>query len=735
MIDPDVTLSTRDEASSHLLDPTGTALRPTRRRHTTVPPAERWLAFEVPAEEVGALEKTAAASGATLHAALHAVYVAQLARWSGRSEFTVRTPDGPVTARVSRTESFRSLLRETRSSLETTPARPPVAGQTEGPEPAEVVLARGGTPFGATEHDLALTYVPRDDGSLGFRVRYAEAAFEKSTMRGLARRYRLLLRHVCELPDAMLEELPLQEERDGAHLADLGVGAPLRTRPATVLERFAATVRERPRAVAVVDRGTALSYAELNLRAEFLARRLVSAGAGPESVVAVCLPRSADLVVAILGVLRAGAAYLPLDPAYPVDRLAYMVGDSDAGILVTGQGVLPDGVRGEDVEVVHLHGDEGAQDLAAPTSPCGPVDPGQCAYVIYTSGSTGRPKGVQVSHASLAALLAGLEESGTIRAGTGRVGWNASPSFDASVQQWIRVVRGDTLVLFDDAVRLDPKRLATAVAEERLTDFDITPSHLEYVLPRLGPLLGTGSGLRLWVGGEPLSPTLQRHLGGLADRLDAVNVYGTTETTVDTTVVVVRGDEPTHLGAPLPGQTVRVLDDRLRPVPAGRTGDLYVCGSGVARGYLGRPGLTAAVFLPDPWAGDGSRMYRTGDRARWTADGRLEFHGRADRQVKIRGYRVELGEIEAVLAEHPQVLECAVLRRLRGDGSLLDAYLRMTEAGSVEQVRERAERLLPHWMRPATYTLLSVFPRTVGGKLDRPALADRGPRPASRTAA
>ncbi|KUO12352.1 non-ribosomal peptide synthetase [Streptomyces sp. DSM 15324] len=733
MTDPGLPHGPRATTASPLLDGPGAPALPVDRPREAAPPAERWLAFDVSAEDATACEKAAAGSGATLHTALLTAFVAELARWSGQSDFTVGVRGGLLRAQVAPTASFRSLLEATGRSLDTLADPPPTAAGPEGPGTAQVAFAEGGALVGVTGHGLALAYEPREDGGLAFRVHYSGAVFEESTVAAMTRRYRLLLRTASEQPDAPLHGLPLQEERDEVYVAGLGVGVPLTRRPVTVLERFDAAVRERPRAVAVVDGDTALSFAELDLRAEHLARRLVSAGAGAESVVAVCLPRSADLLVAILGVLRAGGAYLPLDPAYPVERLAYMLDDSGAGIVVSREGVLPDGVRRETVAVVPPQGDESAPDQAEPARR--PVHPQQCAYVIYTSGSTGRPKGVQVSHASLAALLAGLEESGTIRAGTGRVGWNASPSFDASVQQWIRVVRGDTLVLFEDAVRLDPGRLARALAEERLTDFDITPSHLEYVLPRLGPRLGVGSGLRLWVGGESLSPTLQRRLGDLRDRCDAVNVYGTTETTVDTTAALVRADGPAHLGAPLPGQTVRVLDDRLRHVPAGCTGDLYVCGPGVARGYLGRPGLTAAAFLPDPWAGDGSRMYRTGDRARWTADGRLEFHGRADHQVKIRGYRVELGEIEAVLAEHPQVLECAVVRRRRGDGSLLDAYVRLTAAGTVEQVRERAERLLPQWMRPATYTPLPAFPRTVGGKLDRAALAERGPAPVPVTAA
>lgn len=737
--------------------PGAVALPADRPRPATRSSERHRLAFELPPTDVGALETLAHASGNCLHAALLAGFEAELARWSGQSDFVlhVSPADGepalasapgtspppllPLSAHVSPTASFRSLLSAI--SPHAVLARGAEAPEAAAPQgPAQVTFTRNepARPSGdgssaahvdTVGQDLALEYTRRGDGGLAFRVHYSVDLFERSTVEALCRRYSLLLRSASARPDVPLHRLPVQEERDEAEVAHRGVGAaPTRT-PGYVLDRFAKAVEERPDAVAVVDGKTVLSFAELDLRARSVARRLAMRGAGAETVVAVCLPRSADLLATILGILRTGAAYLPLDPAYPADRLAYMVGDSGTKLLVTRDDVLPGEVCGGDVDIIRLHPDafecaDDTMDEHKRAEPGAPAHPDNCAYVIYTSGSTGRPKGVQVSHRSLAGLLAGLEESGAIRAGAGRVGWNASPSFDASVQQWIRICRGDTLVLFDDTVRLDPKGLARALAEERLTDFDITPSHLEYVLPHLGPLLGDGSGLRLWVGGETLSPTLQRRIGSLAGRLDAVNVYGTTETTVDTTAAFVRGDEVPHLGSTLPGQTIRVLDDWLRHVPVGSTGEIYISGPQVARGYLGRPGLTAANFLPDPWAGDGSRMYRTGDRARWTSGGRLEFLGRADLQVKIRGYRVELGEIEAVLAEHPEVLECAVVRRRRGDGSLLDAYLRMTAAGTARQVRERAERLLPQWMRPASYTLLSAMPRTAGGKLDRAALAE-----------
>jgi len=311
-----------------------------------------------------------------------------------------------------------------------------------------------------------------------------------------------------------------------------------------------------------------------------------------------------------------------------------------------------------------------------------------------------------------------------------RVGWNASPSFDASVQQWLRLCRGDTVVLISDRVRSDPQALAALIVEERLDELDITPSHLVSLLEHLPGR--RGAPLRLLIGGEAITPGLWRRLADqrAAGVLAPVNLYGPTECTVDATYAQIDHSSRPHLGGPLPGTRVHLLDEALRPVPPGADGELYLAGTGVSRGYLGMPALTAQRFVPDVVAGDGGRMYRTGDRARIGQDGRLEFLGRCDEQVKLRGYRIELGEIEAVLSRCPGVVQAvAVVRDDMPGGAGLVGYCRLGRAADGRQppfdagaVRRTAAEHLPGYMVPTVLVALERFPLTGSGKVDRAAL-------------
>ncbi|MFG2913697.1 non-ribosomal peptide synthetase [Kitasatospora sp. NPDC048298] len=491
-----------------------------------------------------------------------------------------------------------------------------------------------------------------------------------------------------------------------------------------LLDRLRDTVAAHPGRTAVLAGPARLDFAELDRRTAALARALRERGIGRGNRVGVHLARTADLPVALLAVWRAGAAYVPLDPAYPAERLALMAADARLAALISADGLpaaegvpvlRPDAAAdGPGVPPGHQAGGELPEHAH-------PLDP---AYVIFTSGSTGRPKGVEVPRGAVAALVEALEASGAYRAEPGVVGWNASVSFDASVQQWARICRGDTVLVIGEEQRADPARVAALLAEHAVTDLDLTPSHWELLRE---PLAGARVP-RLFMGGEPVPERTWRELadGGI----DALNLYGPTECTVDAVTAPITGPGP-HLGEPLPGVRLHLLDEKLAPVPDGVVGELYLAGPGLAHGYVGRPGLTAERFVADPTAaGQGGRMYRTGDQARRGEGGRLEYVGRVDRQVKLRGYRIELGEVEHALARLTGVQSAAVTVYEPAPGDRrLAGYV--TGAVTAAELTERLRATVPAHLVPSAITVLDALPLTPNGKVDLAAL----PAPAAAPAA
>ncbi|MFI0787442.1 amino acid adenylation domain-containing protein [Streptomyces lydicus] len=505
--------------------------------------------------------------------------------------------------------------------------------------------------------------------------------------------------------------------------------------PLDALVRLRRAVRAHPDRIAVRAGEETLTFAELDRRTGALAGELTSLGVARGDRIGVALGRGAGLVVALLAVWRAGAAYVPLDPQYPSERLEFMSRDAGIRALIAAAGTVPhaSGVPrlGEPRPAAPAGDGPGAPAAPAP-------DPRDPAYVLYTSGSTGRPKGVEVSRGGVAALLAALEEAGAYGPRPRVVAWNASVSFDASVQQWARVCRGDTVVVLSDEDRKDPARLAALLDAHGVDDLDLTPSHWELLRTALGAPRAGGRTLRLFMGGEAVPARTWREIAGSAG-LEGWNLYGPTECTVDATAARITGDTP-HLGDALPGGRLYVLDDGLRPVPDGGEGELYLAGPRLAHGYAGRPGLTAERFVADPFGPAGARMYRTGDRVRRRADGTLAYLGRADRQVKFRGFRMEPGEIEAVLCAHRDVSAAAVVVRDQGPaGERLVAYC--VPAGgavlSAARLREHAAAALPDFMVPSDWVPLDALPLTPNGKLDTAALPQPpdGDGPAERTAA
>ncbi|MFF8594381.1 non-ribosomal peptide synthase/polyketide synthase [Streptomyces sp. NPDC015220] len=584
-------------------------------------------------------------------------------------------------------------------------------------------------PTGTARVDLTFSLAEqyRPDGGLdgmAGAVEYATDLFDPATVELLFARWTRLLRAVVADPGRPISRIDVLSGEERHRLLSGFNDTAVELPEAALPELFARQVRATPDAVAVVacPSGAELTYRELDQRANRLARALIRRGVAPEASVAVLLERSADLVVAILAIVKAGGAYVPLDSRFPQSRIDLILQEAGAELVLT-EDVLTALIRSE-------------TDCSDPEVRC---HPDQLAYVMYTSGSTGRPKGVAVTHRDVVghALTPCWHEGGHER-----VLLHSPTAFDLSTyEHWVPLLGGGRIVVAPPG-RLDLDLLHQAVGGHGVTGLWLTAGLFRLVAEERPELL---AGVReVWTGGDVVSPAAVAQVLAACPGITVVNGYGPTEATTLATCHPVRGlaehAATVPIGRPMANMRAYVLDAGLRPVPPGVVGELYLAGVGVARGYVGRPGLTVQRFTADPYGPPGSRMYRTGDLAWWLADGTLEFAGRADHQVKLRGFRIEPGEIEAVLALCPGVAQAAVVvREDQPDDKRLVAYLVPAPQGAPEaaELSDRLRRELPEYMVPSAFVTLEALPLTGNGKLDRAALpapdygapgSGRGPR-------
>ncbi|AUX41120.1 hypothetical protein SOCE26_025250 [Sorangium cellulosum] len=571
---------------------------------------------------------------------------------------------------------------------------------------------------GTVKLDLAFTALPGPAG-LRLAIDYSSGCFDAATIARMAGHFAVLLEAAARAPERRIDELPLLTATERRRLlVEHNDTAGARAGHTRLHELFEAQAARTPDAIAVALEDEALSFHELDARANALARELQGLGVGADTLVGLCLERSLEMVVALLAVLKAGGAYAPIDLAYPEERIDFMLADARVPVILT-HARLRERFSRRVPAVMAL--DRGAPGSAPSPPPC-PARAESLAYVIYTSGSTGRPKAAMIPHRAIVNHMVWMNARWPLEPDD--VVLQKTPlSFDASVWEiYAPLTTGAQLLLARPEGHRDMAYLLETIAARRVTVLQVVPALLEPLLaepaPEPPPALR-----RLYCGGEPLSTSLARRA---AARFGAtvVNLYGPTETAVDATyhVCTPHAGAAEPIGRPIANVRAYVLDDRLEPAPEGIAGELYLGGDGVGRGYLRRPGMTAERFVPDPFGEPGARLFRTGDRARVLPSGVIEYLGRADDQVKIRGHRVELGEVEAALATHPAVREAVVIVREgpRGERQLV-AYV-VGDGAPPAELRALLHAKLPDFMIPSAFVPMARLPLSASGKVDRRAL-------------
>jgi pristinamycin I synthase 3 and 4 len=716
---------------------------------------------------------------ATLYMSLLAVFGVLLSRYSGQDDIVVGTPIAnrqeagleeligffvntlAMRVRVQGEKSFGELVGEVRSvaleayehqevpferlveelspqrSLNTTPIFQVVFALQNTPWVMDGVKGLEVEPVMGDELQVRFdleVHAWEQEGEIVLSWLYNRDLFDGWRMEQMGRHYLRVLEAMVADAEQKIGSIELLGEEERRQILEEWNRTEREISEATLVELFEEQVRRTPEAVAIVSGDKKITYSDLNRSANRLAHYLLRRGLDREDVVGICLERGIDMITALLGILKAGGVYLPLDTEYPPSRLRYMMRDSRARAVIS-EPLQGEWVRDGETEVINLTM-VGAEARYATENPAWEVSPENLAYVIYTSGSTGEPKGIEITHRAVIRLVC---QTNYIELGRSAVIAQASTvSFDAATFEiWGALLHGARLHCISRNILLQPSMLSDELKQHAVSTLFLTTALFNQVT-RDAPEAFNGC-RELLFGGEKVDPRwvaeVLRH-GGPAQLL---HVYGPTETTTFATWRRVCRDEVEEretiaIGRPISNTRVYVLDGGLRPVPLGVAGELYIAGAGLARGYLKRPGLTAERFLADPYGEPGRRMYRTGDLARWRADGNLEFLERSDQQVKIRGFRIEPGEIEAALRELPQVAQAVVVAREdRPDEKRLVAYVVAASRRSIDSsaIRQQLVQRLPDYMVPAAIVVMDALPLTPNGKLDRKAL----PKPETISAA
>ncbi|MEH1901876.1 MAG: amino acid adenylation domain-containing protein [Nostoc sp.] len=555
------------------------------------------------------------------------------------------------------------------------------------------------------------------------QLHYNAKLFDEDYIQCLVEQFQTLLSSILDSPETVIDKIEIlsdvERKKILVNFNDTSYDYP---KDKCIHQLFEEQVEKTPEAVAVVFENQQLTYYQLNQKANQIAHHLQSLGVGPDDLVAICVERSLEMVVGLLGILKAGGAYVPLDYNYPQERLSYMLTDSGVEVLLTQESLL-ESLPQNQAQVVCLDTDWQVIAQQSDDNPNCRVKSENLVYVIYTSGSTGVPKGVAIEHHSVLNLTVGLHKAiyAQIQHSPLRISLNGSFSFDTSVKQFVQLLYGHTLDIIPTMVRFHGDALLSYLQDHKIDVFDCTPSQLELLISA-GLLLGHDVPKYVLVGGEAISPERWQALTQ-AKSINFYNVYGPTECTVDATLSQLQiSDNQPVIGRPIANTQIYILDKHLEPLPIGVSGELYIGGDGLARGYHNSPELTREKFIQNPFKN--SKLYKTGDLARYLPDGNIEFLGRIDNQVKVRGFRIELGEIEAVFNTHPQIQQTVVIptEDVLSNKRLVAYVVTSDKSLTTTELREFIFSKLPEYMVPSSFVILDTLPLTPNGKIDKKAL-------------